>query len=55
LRGQAADVLHSVPATATCEEDIVGNLKGHYGNHQLAVAYRAQLKARIWLNVKPFQ
>jgi hypothetical protein len=28
-------------------EDIVGALKVHYGDHQLAAAYRPQLKARV--------
>jgi hypothetical protein len=30
-------------------EDIVGALKGLYGDHQLVAAYRAQLKDRIQL------
>jgi hypothetical protein len=46
LQGQAADVLHSVPAEASYE-DIVGALQGRFGDHQLAAAYRSQLKARV--------
>jgi hypothetical protein len=48
LQVQAAAVLHSVPVGATYE-DIVGALKGRYGDHQLAAAYRVQLRARIQL------
>jgi hypothetical protein len=46
LQGQAADVLHSVPAEASYE-DIVGALQDRFGDHQLAAAYRSQLKARV--------
>jgi hypothetical protein len=46
LQGQAADVLHSVPAEASYE-DIVGALQDRFGDHQLAVAYRSHLKARV--------
>jgi hypothetical protein len=49
LQRQAADILHSIPAGATYK-DIVGVLKGRYGEHQLAAACRAQLKARIQLS-----
>jgi hypothetical protein len=45
LQGQAADVLHSVPAEASYE-DIVGALRDRFGDHQLA-AYRSHLKARM--------
>jgi hypothetical protein len=31
-------------------EDIVSALKGRYGDHQLAAAYRSQLKARTHLS-----
>jgi hypothetical protein len=44
LEGKAADVLHNIPVGETYK-DIVGALKGHYGHHQLAVAY--------WVNSKP--
>jgi hypothetical protein len=46
LQGQAADVLHSVPVEASYE-DIVGALQDRFGDHQLAAAYRSQLKARV--------
>jgi hypothetical protein len=46
LQGQAADVLHSVPAEASYE-DIVGALQDRFGDHQLAAAYRSHLKARV--------
>jgi hypothetical protein len=42
---------YSVPAGAAYEE-IVGVLKGRYGDHQLAAAYRAHLKAKIRLSVQ---
>jgi hypothetical protein len=45
LQGKAADILHTVAAEATYE-DIVGALRDRFGDHQLAAAYRAQLKAR---------
>jgi hypothetical protein len=45
LQGQAADILHSVPAEAPYE-DIVGTLHDRFGDHQLAAAYRSHLKAR---------
>jgi hypothetical protein len=48
LQGKAADVLHSVSHEATYQ-DIVGALKGRYGDHQLAAAYAAQLKSRTLL------
>jgi gas vesicle protein len=46
LQGQAADVLHSVPAGAPYE-DIVGALQDQFGDHQLPTAYRSQLKTRV--------
>jgi DNA repair exonuclease SbcCD ATPase subunit len=46
LQGQAADVLHSVPAGASYE-DFVGALQDRFGDHQLAAAYRSRLKARV--------
>jgi hypothetical protein len=48
LHGQAVDVQQSIPP-GTTYEDIVGALKGRYGDHQLATAYREQLKARTQL------
>jgi hypothetical protein len=46
LQGQAADVLHSVPAEASYEV-VVGALQDRFGDHQLAAAYRSYLKARL--------
>jgi hypothetical protein len=46
LQGQAAHVLHSVPAE-TSYEDIVGELRYRFGDHQLAAAYRSYLKGRV--------
>jgi hypothetical protein len=46
LQGQAVDFLHSVPEEATYE-DIVGALQDRFGDHQLAAAYRSQLKTRV--------
>jgi hypothetical protein len=46
LQGQAADVLHSVPAGESYE-DIVGTLQDRFGDHQLAAVYQSQLKARV--------
>jgi hypothetical protein len=43
--------VHSVPARAAYE-DIIGTLKKNYKVHQLAVAYRVQLKATIKLSGK---
>jgi hypothetical protein len=54
LQGQAANVVHSVPPGAT-NEDIVGALIGRYGDHKLAAAYRAQMKARTQLIGKSLQ
>jgi hypothetical protein len=45
LQEQAADIPHSVPAGVTYK-DIIRAITGHYGDHQLAAAYQAQLKAR---------
>ena len=46
LHGQAADILHNVPAEATYD-DIVGAFRDRYGEHQVAAAYRPQLKGRV--------
>jgi hypothetical protein len=46
LPGKAAVILHSVPAKASYE-DIVGVLQNRFGDHQLAAAYRSQLKVRV--------
>jgi hypothetical protein len=46
LQGQAADILHRVPAKAAYE-DITGILEWCYGDHQLSVAYWSQFRARI--------
>jgi hypothetical protein len=46
LQGKAVDILHSVPARVTYK-DIIGALKGHNGDYQLAAAYQSQLKAGI--------
>jgi hypothetical protein len=54
LQGQAADVLHSVPAEASYE-DIVGALRERFGDHQLAAAYRSHLKARVQTGVETLQ
>lgn len=48
LQGQAADILQSVPAEAAYED--VRTLEDHYRHHQLAAAYRSDLKARTQLN-----
>jgi hypothetical protein len=45
LHGKAADILHTVPGEATYKA-IVGALPDRFGNHQVAAAYRSQLKAR---------
>jgi hypothetical protein len=54
LQGQAADVVHSILDAATYK-DILGALKGHYRDHRLLAAYRAQLKTRIQLNDESLQ
>jgi hypothetical protein len=46
LQGQAADILHSVPAEESYE-DIVGAVQYRFGDHQLAATYQSQLKARV--------
>jgi hypothetical protein len=51
LQGQAAQILHSVPAEASYE-DIVGALRDRFGDHQLAAAYRSQLKTRVQTGIK---
>jgi hypothetical protein len=50
LQGQAANI----PAGAVYE-DTVRALKSHYGDHQLAATYQAQLKARTQLTSKSLQ
>jgi hypothetical protein len=54
LQGKAADILHSVPAKASYE-DIVGALQNRFGDHQMAAAYRSQLKARVQMSDKTEQ
>jgi N-acetyl-gamma-glutamylphosphate reductase len=46
LQGQAAYILHTVPAEATYE-DIVEALSCRYEDHQLVAVFRAQLIVRI--------
>jgi hypothetical protein len=46
LQGQAADILHTVLAKATCD-DIVVVFRNRFGKHQLAASYRSQLKAKV--------
>jgi hypothetical protein len=50
---QAADILQRVLVGATHEYIVA--LKGHYGDHQLAAAYRVQLKATMQLNGNSLQ
>ena len=38
LQGEAADILHTVPAEAMYE-NIIGALRDRFGDHQLAAAY----------------
>jgi hypothetical protein len=45
---QTANILPRYLARVT-NNDIISELKGHYRDHKLAVAYRSQLKARIQL------
>ena len=45
LHGRAAEVLHSVQQGAKYE-DILAVLDGRYGDHQLAAAYRVQMRNR---------
>ncbi|XP_069698171.1 uncharacterized protein [Periplaneta americana] len=45
LQGQASEILHSVPEDGTAAE-IMAALEGRYGDHQLAAAFRTQLKTR---------
>ena len=54
LQGKAADILHTVPAGAKYD-DIVGALQGRFGDHQLAAAYRSQLKARVQASSETLQ
>ena len=46
LQGKAADILHTVPPEATFQ-DIMGALRDHFGDRQLAAANQSQLKARV--------
>ena len=46
LQGQAADILHTVPAKATCE-DINVAFRDRFGKNQLAASYRSRLNARV--------
>ncbi|KAJ4428949.1 hypothetical protein ANN_25945 [Periplaneta americana] len=46
LQGQASEILHSVPEDGTSAE-IMTALEGRYGDHQLAAAFRTQLKTRV--------
>jgi hypothetical protein len=48
LQGQAINTLHSIPMQAGYE-GIIEVLKGHYWDHQLAMAYHFRLKARFQL------
>jgi hypothetical protein len=43
LQGQAADVLHSIPAEAMYEE-IIEALEGHYADHQLAQEFPTSIE-----------
>jgi len=54
LHGKAADILHTVPPEATYE-GIAGALRDRFGNHQLAAAYRSQLKARTQASEETLQ
>ncbi|XP_069668773.1 uncharacterized protein [Periplaneta americana] len=46
LQGQASEILHSVPEDGTAAE-IMAALEGRYGDHQLAAAFRTQLKTKV--------
>jgi len=46
LQGQAADILHTVLANATCE-DIVVAFRDSFGKQQLAASYRSQLNDSV--------
>jgi hypothetical protein len=46
LQGTAVDILHTAP-TEAMYKNIVRALWDHFGDHQLAVAYWSQLKARV--------
>jgi hypothetical protein len=54
LQDQAADIQHSLPAEASYE-DILGAWQDRFGDHQLAVAYRSQLKARVQMSGETLQ
>jgi len=46
LQGQAADIIHTVLAKATCE-DIVVAFRDSFGKQQLAASYRSQLNGSV--------
>jgi hypothetical protein len=46
LKGRAADVLHTIPTSATYEETLQA-LEDRFGEQHFAAAYRSQLKTRI--------
>ena len=46
LQGQASEIFHSVPEDGKATE-IMAALEGRYGDHQLAAAFRTQLKTRV--------
>jgi hypothetical protein len=54
LKGQAADIVWTVPAKATYQ-DVIGALRDRFGDHQLAAAYRSQLKARVQISGETLQ
>jgi hypothetical protein len=50
LKGQDADILHSVPAGAVYKH-ITEALKRNYGDHQLVAVYQSQQKVKTQLTV----
>jgi hypothetical protein len=46
LQGKAADILHTVLADEKYEDNF-GAVQDRFGDHQLAAAYRSQLKVRV--------
>jgi len=54
LHRKAAGILHTVPADATYEA-IVGALQVRFVHHQLAAAYRSQLKTRMQASEETLQ
>ena len=54
LHSKAADILHTMPAKATYE-DIMESLWDRFGDHQLATAYRSQLKTRVQASSETLQ